>query len=77
VVLYRSGPDNDCYIIPFNALEQLLIPEHLITSEKKRSNNKNVSSRWIGSIYEDMLRIRNADHTINVSQYYNAIHLLQ
>lgn len=69
LVLYRYGPDNDCYIIPFKALKQLLISEYLVPVK--------TSQRWHGSIKEDILRIRTADHTVNVSQYYNAIQLLQ
>ena len=69
LVLYRDSPDNDCYIIPFKALEQLFVSDYLVPATN--------SQRWHGSIKEDILRIRTANHTVNVSQYYNAIRLLQ
>lgn len=56
---------NDFYIIPYSVLKYILIQE---TSLKSHGNDK--SLRWMGSIKNHQLEIRNCPAKIDVSIYY-------
>jgi len=65
IVLYGSDDIDDCYIFPFRYIKNLFDNEFLYDG-----------TRWMGSISNNLLRIRNSKTSISVSGYYNAIDLL-
>ena len=65
VVLYGSDEIDECYILPFSFIKPLFKSEFLYTG-----------TRWMGSISNNLLRIRNSRVAISVSGYYNALDLL-
>lgn len=69
VVLFRDGPDDDYYVLPYSAIKPLLEPDSLMPSGIN-------TERWVGSIRNGMLDIRRTDRTLNVERYHNAFDLL-
>ncbi len=70
IVLYRSGPSDDAYVLPFRRVKSLFIEDNLTLG----SNNW---LRWHGSIRNGYLNIRGAKEAISVGQCYNAFELLK
>jgi hypothetical protein len=69
VVLYRGGPENDAYVMPFARIKHLFAQYNLSPS----SGN---TLRWIGSIRNGELHVRRIGEIVLVSEYHNAFHLL-
>jgi hypothetical protein len=67
-VLYRSGADNNAYVLPYGVVKQLLTDQTLYKAS--------TGNRWMLSIRDGWLRVRNTSEQIEVSQYFNAFPLL-
>ena len=65
IVLYGSDEIDDCYVLPFIYIKNLFKNEFLYDG-----------TRWMGSISENLLRIRNSGTTLSVTSCYNAFELL-
>ena len=65
LILYRSGPENDAYIIPFSLIKHLLTTGSLIDQ-----------SRWMGSISDGYIHIRKSNQSISAKTFYNNFKLL-
>lgn len=65
IVLYGSDEIDDCYVLPFSYIKNLFITEFLYDG-----------TRWMGSISNNLLRIRNSKAVISVSGHYNSLDLL-
>jgi hypothetical protein len=64
IVLFRDGPDDDAYIVPFRRIQHLLTQESLMSSGTD-------FGRWMGSIRDGELDIRRTDQIVNVADCHN------
>lgn len=65
IILYGSEDnEGDFYVIPFAAIEDLLIEQHLYLFDGNRQ-------RWVGDIRNHILRIRNSDIERNISDFFS------
>jgi hypothetical protein len=69
LVIYRSGPQDDAYVMPFEQIASLF-------TERSLQSSNGSSQRWIGSMDDGYLRVRGNDEVVRVEQYHNAFHLL-
>jgi len=65
IVLSGSNEIDDCYILPFDYIKDLFRNEFLYDK-----------TRWMGSISENLLRIRKSRTSLSVTAYHNAFELL-
>ena len=66
IIIFGSETTNDTYVIPFSQIKELFIEENLY---------KNI--RWMGSIVDGTLRIRNSSLALSIAEYYNAFEWLR
>lgn len=65
IILFGSEDDEgDFYILPFSAIQDLLIEKNLYLLEGKRQ-------RWVGDIRNHILRIRNSNIERNISEFFS------
>ncbi|WP_430615064.1 HNH endonuclease [Flavobacterium sp. JP2137] len=65
IILFGSENDEgDFYIMPFAAIQDLLIEKNLYFLEGKRQ-------RWVGDIRNHILRIRNSNIERNISEFFS------
>ena len=64
VIMGDIKKPDDFYIIPYNDIKHLLVEEYFSHDQNKRS------SRWIGTITNNMLKISNCSVVLDCSQYY-------
>ncbi len=69
LVLWRSGPDDDAYVIPFERIAHLLTKENLIRGS---ANYR----RWHGGIRSGRFTLRGTSESAYVADCHNAFHLL-
>ena len=63
LVVYRKDTDyDDFYALPFEQVADLFTQESMYKQPQKR---------WVGTIVENKLRIRNAPDTLDVARYHN------
>jgi 5-methylcytosine-specific restriction endonuclease McrA len=60
LILYASDTEDDSYVLPYSQVKHLLKDEYL--DERQR---------WIGSISNNLLRIRRSNQSMSISAYYN------
>ena len=64
IIIYRSGPDDDAYVVPFPSIEPLLRKEYL-----------GKSGRWHGRI-DNRIQINREGLSIPSAEYHNAFSFL-
>ena len=69
VVLYKDGPADNAYVLPYSAIKHILTDDNLMPSGEN-------SFRWVGSIRYGRLDMRKINKTVPVQQYHNAFDLL-
>lgn len=70
LVVFRTGPKDDAYVMPFTRIEPLFTEQGLEPSSGS-------AGRWIGSIRNGYLTVDGSDESVSVAEYHNAFHLLQ
>ena len=68
-VLWRDGPEDDAYVIPFKRLRSLFTEKNLV-----RGSGEHL--RWHGGIRGNDLSLRSTEETVHVADCYNAFELL-
>ena len=70
LVVFRTGPNNDAYIMPYSSVKDLFVQNNL---DRKHS-------RWIGQITNHTLFVNppgQQRQSFNISLYYNNIQLFE
>ena len=70
VVLWRDGPDDDAYVIPFDRLRSLFSEENLVGGGGDHL-------RWHGGIRGNHLSLRGTEESVYAADCYNAFPLLR
>ena len=66
LILYASDTEDDSYVLPYWHVKHLFKEEYL---DSRR--------RWVGSISNNLLRIRRSNQSMSISAYYNAFEYLE
>jgi hypothetical protein len=70
LILYRTGLNNDAYVVPFQKVKSLFTKKNLVTGP-------NGILRWHGDIKEGRLGLRSSHETVSVNEFYNGFRLLE
>lgn len=70
VVLWRSGRDDDAYVLPFPRIKSLFVEANLLIGKENRS-------RWHGGVVDGLLSLRGNGHSTKVGDLHNAFAFLE
>lgn len=70
LVLWRGGPSDDTYVLPYAKIKLLFNDQNLV-------GNQSGGTRWHGSIRDGYLTLRGASELLPVFECYNAFNFLQ
>ncbi len=70
LVLWRDGPEDDAYVIPFERIAPLLTTQNLVRGSGDHP-------RWHGGIKSGRLTLRGTSNSVPVTDCHNAFHLLR
>jgi hypothetical protein len=70
ICLWRNGPDDDAYVLPFERLISLFTEGNLVGGSGNHL-------RWHGGVRDSHLTLRGTEKVLYVADCYNAFNLLQ